>query len=301
MLSFRQLEVVHAVCTHGSATLAADALGVSQPAVSTLLREATRDAGFPLFARKQGRLQPTMETELLLADLELIFESFERVNRLVNDMQDFNAGVIRVAATPVLADNILPAALARFHGRRPRVQITLQTMDNPGVVNAVSQNRVDFGLVLTPLGRPEARLIELCAAELIAVVHPDHPLASRHIVSPPDLIPYPLISFSRSMPLGHLVEESFRKANVQRRISLEVNQSSVASALARAGAGVAVIDPFLFTSERDYNVVRLAFRPRTPVKAQVLIPKNSTLTRPARFLLALLREAAGTASTQEIS
>jgi DNA-binding transcriptional LysR family regulator len=288
-LSFRQLEVVRAVSRHGSVTVAATALGISQPAVSMMLRECTDSAGFPLFLRKQGRLQPTAETRALMGELDRVFEGVERVNRLLADMRDTSIGSVRIAATPTLADNLLPPALAVFQRMRPRIQITVQTLDNPSVVETVQRERVDFGLVLSPLSEPEARLVELCAGPLICVVAPGHPLAGRAEVRPQDLAPFPLISFNRSLPLGNLVEQSFSAAGVPRRIGLEVSQSSLACALARNGLGVAVTDPFILMDRRDHGLVRLRLLPETPVSAQALVPRDATLSRPALLLLATIR------------
>jgi DNA-binding transcriptional LysR family regulator len=291
-LSFRQLEIVRAVSRYGSVTAAASALGISQPAVSMTLRDCTRIAGFPLFLRKQGRLQPTMETDALLGDLDRVFNGVDRINRLLGDMRDIKVGTIHIAATPTLADNLLPRAIADFRQERPKMQITVSTMDNISVVNHVVQEQVDLGLVLSPVTPFDARSIELCAADLVCVVRPDHPLVAAGTVTPEQLADYPLISFSRSLPLGALVEQGFRNAGVSRRIALEVNQSSVACALARAGAGVAIIDPFWLIDRRDHGVVRLPFRPRTKVSAEVLVPNGAVLSRPARLLLTTIRKTA---------
>lgn len=291
-LSFRQLEVIRAVARHGSVTLAAAALGISQPAVSMLLRDSAALAGFPLFLRRQGRLQPSAEARVLLADLDRVFEGVERINRLVEDMRDTSIGSVQIAATPTLADNLLPRAIALLKRARPRLQIVVHTMDNPGVLDTVQRERVDFGLVLTPIGDPDLRRVELCSGPLIAVVQPGHPLAGRGTVRPPDLADYPLISFSRSLPLGHLVERTFREAGVPRRIALEVTQSSVACALARTGIGVAVTDPFLLAEPRDHGVVRLRLEPATPVSALALLPRDGHPARPALLLLAALRRHA---------
>src|SRR5687767_21317 len=114
LLTLRQLQVVRAVSQWGSVTRASLALGISQPAVSMLLRESAGIAGFPLFIRRQGRLQPTAETKVLIADLDRIFEGVERVNRLIEDMRDQKAGMVHIAATPTLADNLVPPAIALF-------------------------------------------------------------------------------------------------------------------------------------------------------------------------------------------
>jgi DNA-binding transcriptional LysR family regulator len=293
-LSLRQLEIIHAVCRHGSVTEAAAALEISQPAVSMVLRDCTRATGFPLFSRRQGRLQPTAETQAMLPDLLRMFDGVERIDRLLTDMRDTKIGAVHLAVTPTLADHLLPRAIARFQLLRPRIALTLRTMDNLGVVEAVTQERVDFGLVLTPLGEPEARLVPLCTGALIVVVPQGHVLAGRDSVTPADLAPYPLISFSRNLPLGHLVETAFRNAGVPRRIGLEVNQSSVACALVREGVGVAVIDPFLLNASGDRGVTALRLMPQTNVTAQALVPRDSRLSRAAVMLLASIRQTART-------
>jgi DNA-binding transcriptional LysR family regulator len=291
-LTLRQLEVVRAVARHGAVTLAASELGVSQPAVSMMLRECASSIGFPLFVRRHARLQPTPELRVFLDDIERVFAGLDRINRLVADMREISIGSVAVAATPTLADNLLPDAIASFRRRRPRIHIAVHAMDNIAVVDAVTQGGVDFGLVLTPIAKPDAGLVPLCRGELVCVVHRDNPLAERTMVEPQDLASYPLISFSRSLPLGALVEESFRLSGVPRRIALEVNQSSVALALVRAGIGVAVIDPFLLMDDRDHGVVRLPLRPSASVEAQALIPRSGPLSRPALMLLATLRRRA---------
>ncbi len=288
-LSIRQLQIIHAVASLGSVTSAAQALGISQPAVSMMLRECSREAGFPMFLRKQGRLQPTAETRVLLIDLERVFDGIERIGRLIEDMSDTHVGSIQIAATATLANNILPAAIAEFQKSRPRIQITVKTTDVPSVIQSVVREEVDLGLALSPLAQHDARAIELCTADLVAVVGPTHPLAGLAMVEAGDLTPYPLISFSRSQPLGALVEQAFRQAGTPRRVAIEVNQSSVACALARAGAGVAVIDPFWLIEARENGVVCLKFAPATAVTAQVLVSRGAPLSRPARLFLATMR------------
>jgi DNA-binding transcriptional LysR family regulator len=293
-LTVRQLEIIRAVSVHGSVTEAASALGISQPAISLMLRDCASHAGFPFFVRKHGRLQATRETQVILAELNRIFDSIERVNRLMDDMREMTVGTVQVAAVPTLADNLLSPTIAEFQKSWPHIQISVFTLDNLGVFENVVQERVDFGLGLSPLHHRDGRMVEgrmsdLCASELVCVVHPDSPLATRESVTPADLAPYPLISFGKTQPLGALIEESFQRAGVVRRIALEVTLTSVACSLARSGAGAAIIDPFHLWAPRDYGVVTLRYRPRTEVKAQMLLPNNTPLSRSARLFVSALQ------------
>ena len=299
-LTFRQLQILHAVSHNGSVTGAAAALGVSQPAVSMMLKDCTQSAGFALFVRRQGRLQPTAETAGLMSELERVFNGVDRINRVIEDMRVTTVGTIQIAATPSLADNLLPPTIALFQRTRPNIRITISTMENFNVVNDVARENVDIGLAFSPFMHVDARQIELCTAELVCVVHQDSPLAMRGTVTPKDLANYPLISFRKTLPLGLVVEAAFKKAGVSQRIALEVNQSSVACALARAGAGVAIIDPFWLIGNRESNLVRLKLRPCAEVSAQALVSRNTTLSRPARLFLAALRRTADAFKRDEL-
>jgi DNA-binding transcriptional LysR family regulator len=294
LLTLRQLQVVRAVSQWGSVTRASLALGISQPAVSMLLRESAGITGFPLFVRRQGRLQPTAETKVLIADLDRIFEGVDRVNRLIEDMRDQKVGMVHIAATPTLADNLVPPAVALFRKSRPQVRVTIHTMDNLSVVAAVAKEQVDFGLALSPAGWREGRVLELGVANLVCIVPKDHALATKACVTPRDLAEVPLISFSRSLPLGHLVDRVFRAAGVPQRIAMEVNQSSLACGLVRAGAGVAILDPFWLLNDNDHGIVKLRLEPPTPVAAHALFPPIGSLSRVAlRLLAAIQNKAAG--------
>src|SRR4030095_13969649 len=99
-LTFRQLQIVHAVSRSGSVTGAAQALGVSQPAVSMMLKDCGPSAGVRLFVSPQGRVQPTTETAGLLIELERIFNGVDRINRVIDDMRTTTVGTIQIAATP---------------------------------------------------------------------------------------------------------------------------------------------------------------------------------------------------------
>jgi DNA-binding transcriptional LysR family regulator len=289
--------VVRAVSQWGSVTRAAPALGISQPAVSMLLRESADIAGFPLFVRRQGRLQPTAETRVLIADLDRIFDGVDRVNRLIEDMRDQKVGMVHIAATPTLADNLVPPAVAAFRKSRPHVRVTIHTMDNLSVVASVAREQVDFGLALSPPGWREGRVVELGSADLVCIVPKDHALAAKACLTPHDLADVPLISFSRSLPLGRLVEEMFRTAGVPQRISMEVTQSSLACALVRAGAGAAILDPFWLLNDYDHGIVKLRLEPSTPIAAHALFPPIGSLSRVALRLLASIQNAAARLNT----
>ncbi len=291
-LTYRQLEVLRAATRHGTVTAAADALDVSQPAVSMMLRECQAAAGFPLFVRRRGRLHPTAELVVILAEMDRVFEGLARIDRLIEGIRDGNVGSVVAAATPALADHLLPRAIAAFRRSRPGIHVALQTMDNLGVIDAVVRERVDLGFVLTPSVVPGLQLVTLDETELVCAVTASHALAARDSVTVHDLPAWPLIGVPRGLPLGDLVEAAFAAEGLRLRIAIEVTQTSVALSLVRAGAGIAIVDPYGAMSGLSADLRLLPLRPRLIVGAAAVIQRGQAVSRAARLLMATARRIA---------
>jgi DNA-binding transcriptional LysR family regulator len=293
-LNTRQLEVIRTVIRTGSVTDAANALEISQPAVSMVIKACEKSTGFPLFVRKQGRLQPTYEAKTLFPELERIFDGVERVHRLVEELKDSKVGLIRIAATPVLADNLLSIASRYFLNARPQVQISIHSLPNYDVADHVMTERVDLGFVLSPEKYLDTRVVDLYTSELVCVAPENHPLAKYDRVSPRELIKFPLISFSRSLPLGTLIDEIFRLEGFKRRIAVEITQSSTACAMVRAGVGLAILDPFALLGANGHGLVKIKLVPATSITAQLLMPANGRVSRPVRQFIDTVSETVST-------
>lgn len=291
-LTYRQLETLHAVARHGTVTAAADTLGVSQPAVSMMLRECQGATGFALFARRRGRLHPTAELSAMLAEMDRVFDGVARIDRLIDGIRDMNVGSVVAAATPTLADHLLPRVVAAFRQSRPGIHVALQTVDNLGVIDAVVRERVDLGFVLTPLVAPDLQVVALDETRLVCAVPSSHPLAGHDTVGIRDLLPWPFIGVPKGLPLGDLVEAAFAAEGLRRRIAIEVTQTSVALSLVRAGAGIAIVDPYGALSGVPTDLALIPLRPRLAVGAAAVTQRGRALSRAARLLIATTRRIA---------
>lgn len=287
----RQLEIVRAVMRSGSVTDAAAFLSISQPAVSMVLKECEHRMGFKLFSRRQGRLKPTKEALALLPELERVFAGIEQVQQLAQDLRETRVGLIRIAATAAIADSLLPQAIRLLSQTHPNVQIAIHTMLSLDVVEEVAMDRVDLGLVMSPQEFRGSEVIDLCHSELVCVVADGHPASNLQHIDPAGLAKYPLISFSRNLPLGASIDDVFRRARVRRRIAIEVGPTSAACSLVRLGVGCAVVDPFVLTGPAGAGLKKIRFIPSTPITAQLLFPSHAHLAGSRKVFIAKIRQA----------
>src|SRR3546814_11159684 len=124
MLTMRQFEVFWAIMMTESLTKAGDLLGISQPAMSKYLRNTEDVLGYKLFIRKNGRLRPSAEAELLIPFVTGIFDNVFSARRAALDLRNNRAGRLKVAAIPTLASQLLPQAIEPSVTHRPLVTVS---------------------------------------------------------------------------------------------------------------------------------------------------------------------------------
>lgn len=281
-LRVREMEVFRQVMETGSVTLAARNLGTSQPAISKMLHQVEDRLGFALFVRDGRRLRPTAEAQALFPETVKAFAAFDVVQRLADDLQVGRAGILTVVAISSLANSLLPPAIQRFRAIRPHASVVVQTARAPEVTQIVGSQAADLGAVVGPVGEADVRVSELGASSLACLLPREHPLAARETLTPAELEGVPLICPGRGWPIGTALEQAFANANVPLRIAMDVPQATIAAALVRTGAGVAVLDGFGMMCAAGPDLVQVPLLPHMPSVARLLEPRYRPLSRLAR-------------------
>src|SRR3954469_4187254 len=98
LMNFRQLEIFRAVMISGSASRAAELLGITQPAVSRAVSDLEESLGFGLYDRVRGRLVPTPEGQLFFRDVSNSFVGLDRLRASAAQIRDFGSGSLRIAS-----------------------------------------------------------------------------------------------------------------------------------------------------------------------------------------------------------
>jgi len=288
LFTVREMEVFRQIMERGSITAAAASLRVSQPSVSKMLQQAEDRLGFKLFTRQRKRLIPTTEAEALFPEAVSAFAAIEVVQRLAGDLRAGRSGMLRVAVTPTLAHSLAPRAVAAFHAARPEAAVSLRIAGARDVARLVLDHRVDLGVILGPSG--DARLVvhDLFALPLGCVLPDAHPLCALAEITPRDLADHALISVARHLPAGEQVVRAFEDANVPLRLVAETNQSSVASALAAAGVGVAILEGFTVMAASAQGLQTRPFVPTVRLQARALLSRQRPLSKLASGFLDVL-------------
>jgi DNA-binding transcriptional LysR family regulator len=289
MLSFRELSVFHSVMELGTITAAAEKLNISQPAVSRMLQQAEERLGFTLFLRRKRRLLATPEATALFPEAVRAFAAFAVVQKRATDLKTGQAGALNIAAIAGFANALVPEAIAKFCSTRPDVVVTLQATTALQVATLVANHQADLGLVIDTITVPGVSVSDLYATDFGCVMPRKHPLAKKSRLTPSDLEHERLICLSKHLPLGIRAMRIFDASDVPLKVAIEVTQSTVACALVRAGAGLALLDTMGAMGAPGKDLVVRSFNPPTKVIGRLVLPRYQPLSILAREFIETLR------------
>ena len=282
MIQSRQIEAFRAVMLIGTMTGAAEAMGVTQPAVSRLIRDLEAELGLPLFDRRGGLVVPTAAATALMVEVERSFVGLERIAAFAQRLRSGRGGSLRIAALPAMAAGFLPRFIAGYSRERPLVKILVAGLPSNGVRDGVIDGRFDLGLTAYhaqrrgfPYLRQALDVTPLGDGAVVAMP-PGHRLAARSILHAEDLRDEPLILLSTQENEPHPIDVALR--SVSRRTSIETQLATIACVLVSAGAGLAVVDRFSASEFGDRNLVVRPFEPSGIIGTAIVASRGRALS-----------------------
>jgi DNA-binding transcriptional LysR family regulator len=290
-LSLRLLEVFGALMREQTTVRAAEALGVSQPAVSSALAALEAQLGFTLFERRNRRLVPTQEAMSLHREVEPVFAMLASVEGRVRDLRAGAAGKLRIVATPPIGHTVAPIALRRFLRERPEVVIDYDVRRAEAVVEAVAFGSADIGMALGCEPAPGLSVEVVDEAEMVAVLPRDHPLAAAPWIGPAEAARAGFVGLHAGSRLGQILREAFRAAGAPYSPRVESRYCHTALVLADAGLGVAIVDRFTARFLLRPSLVALPFLPAVSAACCLLTRADAPASRLADSFAAELRQA----------
>ena len=285
------MEAVRAVFEAGSITAAAGLLGVTQPAMSRLLRQAETEIGLPLFQRLGNRLQPTAEVRSLLPHLARALDEVEGVREAVAALRAEGGEACTVATTPALGFALLHPAIALLR-RSGDVRVAVRPMLNHQVVEEVHAGRAAFGLILAAADAMPGGPDVLLRSRAVCIMPARHGLARRRAIPMAALAGEPLVCFSRTLPLGRLVHDLAERVGVRLRVVVEAGSSAAACDLVRRGVGLAIIEELTLAGVEGTGLVGRPLAPAAWLSARVVLPDRRPPARAAAHLLDAIRRLA---------
>jgi DNA-binding transcriptional LysR family regulator len=260
-MTLRQVEVFLAVAGARSFRRAAEALHLSQPALSQHVRELEAELGTRLFDRLPRKVALTDAGHVFAEHATRLTTTLADARQAIRDLMGLERGALTIGASTTPGIYVLPQILGAFRRRYPGIALTLKLGNSEGIERMVRASELDLGLV----GGHERCPGEACLSaglpdELVLVVGPTHPWASRREIPPARLEDDVLLMREVGSATRQVTERALRDGGVAYRPGLVLEHPEAIKQAVIAGLGVAFLSVHAVRGEmatRRLHAVRL--------------------------------------------
>jgi len=241
-LSLRQFEVFLAVARAKSFRRAAEALHLSQPALSQHVAELERELGARLFDRLGRSVTPTEAGRILEDHALRLFATLTSAREAVGELGGLKRGSLLVGASTTPGIYVLPSVVASFQRRYPGIALNLRIANSAVIEERIRGNELDLGVVGGHALRPgEECLAAGLLDELILIVPPGHRWAQRREIAPALLADQRLLVREEGSATRQVTERALHQAGVRFAASMELGHTEAIKQAVMAGLGVAFV------------------------------------------------------------
>jgi len=282
-MDLRQLKAFSAVMDGGLVSKAAEEIGVTQPAVSKIIKALEGEFGVVLFERRKGRLVPTPEAKYLKNVARSLLDQINDAQRHLKDYGNLRVGDLRVLSIPGPTLFFLPSLINRFIGNSSAVTVSVMSWPTPNVVNWISNHQTGIGLAEWYSEDPFIN-VETFRLPMSCFMEAGHPLAKKKVITPKDLRSTELAIINPDHRLYKEIEKRFRDAKCPMNVRIYSDLFVPQFTLIRNTRMVGFVDPINIRNYEAFaptpaEIVHRPFRPEVTLDLSLITPAFSPLSQ----------------------
>lgn len=188
-MTLTQLEYLVALDTHRHFVQASEKCFVTQPTLSMQIQKLEEELGVKIFDRTKQPVIPTEIGTLILAQARVVLREAGLIHQLISEQKDTMTGEIRIGIIPTLAPYLLPPLFKTIREKYPQVKLVIKETITEEVIQELKNNRLDCGIVVTPLKDASIKEDVLFYEELFVYVSKKNALHDKKYVLPSEIDP----------------------------------------------------------------------------------------------------------------
>ncbi|MGB5028719.1 MAG: hydrogen peroxide-inducible genes activator [Chitinophagaceae bacterium] len=188
-MTLTQLEYIVALDTHRHFALAAEKCFITQPTLSMQIQKLEEELGVKIFDRTK---QPVIPTEIgtnIIRQARITLREAHLIKQMINDQKDTLSGDLRMGIIPTLAPYLLPSLYKSMQDKYPQLNLIIKESITEDVIYELKNNRLDCGIVVTPLKDPSIKEDILFYEELFVYVSKKNALSGKKYVLASEINP----------------------------------------------------------------------------------------------------------------
>lgn len=233
---------------------AAEAVSISQPALSRRIDKLEEALGVKLLERTTRRVSLTAVGRDFARKVQGLLDDLDNTLLGIKGVTATRMGEVTIACVPSTVYYYLSQVISRYRERYPRIRVKVFDASANDVLAAVSRNEADFGLNFIGSQEPDIEFKPLLEERFVAACRRDHPLARKRRVSWQDLAAHDFITVSKASGNRLLIDQALAGVANRPQALYEAQHVTTLLGLVEAGLGVAAV-PSLAMPKRDHPLL----------------------------------------------
>ncbi|AJC26039.1 LysR family transcriptional regulator [Bacillus velezensis] len=287
-MTITQLRVFVQIAETGSFTKAGQALNMTQPAVSHAISALESELGIKLIIReRRNGVRLTDTGGKILVHIREVLKGIEKAEQLAAAERGLEQGTIHIGTFPAASAYFIPKLISVFKNRYPKLELVLHEGTADEVKEWLQSRMIDAGILLFPTEDMDYFLLK--KDKMAAVMHKDHPLASRSTVTIKDLDGEPMVvcEGGYTSPFAGL----FKQAGAELCAAFTVFNVSTSINMVREGLGMAILsDMSMAGNPLPEEVVIKEFTPDVFREVQLAVPSMKDASLAAKLFIDVAEE-----------
>lgn len=240
-MEIRQLKAFLAIAEAKTFTAGARRVNVTQAAISMQIRQLEDEVGLPLFTRTPRRVILTEAGEHLLERARKILREHDAAIAEIAEIAGAEYGRLRIgSASAMFATMQLPTILQNLKRKFPNAEITVSSGTSQTLVDKILHGEIDIAFISLPVDNSHVTTELLFSDEIVAIAHPNHPLADQKYISAAALAGEPLILGEKGGNTRRLIDDFFAASSVHPNVVMELSRQEAINQMVENDMGIGI-------------------------------------------------------------
>ena len=212
-MNFHQLHIFYTVAERGSFSAAAQALHMTQPAVTMQIQSLEDYFGAKLLNRSTKKIELSEAGKALLPYAKRSIDLVREADQSMSSFTHMLEGRLQLGASLTIGESVLPRLLGPFGREFPHIRVMMKVMNTAQIMDEILKNQLSFGLIEGPVQHADIAVEPVMQDELKLIVPAGHPLAKQRNVKMKDALAYPFVLREQGSGTRQVMEEELMRKN----------------------------------------------------------------------------------------
>ncbi|WJM06579.1 selenium metabolism-associated LysR family transcriptional regulator [Paenibacillus sp. PK1-4R] len=259
-MNFHQLHIFYTVAEKGSFSAAAQALHMTQPAVTMQIQSLEDYFGTKLLHRSTKKIELSEAGRTLLPHAKRSVELVRQTDEAMSAFTQMLQGRLQLGASLTIGEYVLPRMLGPFALQYPDISIVMKVMNTTQIMDDILKHQLNFGLIEAPVHHPDMIVEPVMQDELKLIVPAGHDLAKRSKVNIEDVMNYPFVLREKGSGTRQVMEDQLQKKKIDPQdmnVVMELGSTGAVKSAVEAGVGITMLSPSSVQHELALGLVHI--------------------------------------------